>query len=507
MFKKIVIVTVAILAAAALAVVLYARSALASDNVRTTLEQHLSRQIGEPVRIASAAARVFPRVALELGNVTVGEPPEVSVERVSISTDLRGLFSRRIRDAEVTLSGGRVVLPAALALTTIGDGGPPGAEQASAVTIESVRAIALRDVEVVAGPSSLRVNSDSALEGGQLKVSRLEVESARTRFDATGTVMTGTRHGTFTIDAESLDIDELLAIAARLTPGGNDERSDPATPMRLELDVAARAGRFAGYDFTGCKATLAAVPGHIAMPALSFQMFGGGFAGSLDVDTSATAPRLRLRGKTDGLDVSQLAATAGRPGSITGRLAATVDLAATGDVATAVVQSTTGTADAAITNGVIPGLEMVRAIVLAFGKPKGAPPPGSGSAFSRIAGHFTIQNGVLRSNNVTFASRDFDMGGRASLAVKSGALEAHVDVVLSKELTAQAGTDLRRYAASDGRVIVPAQISGTLAKPTITLDLAAAMKRALENELKRRTRSWLEELLKKKKGEVLSFES
>jgi hypothetical protein len=49
-------------------------------------------------------------------------------------------------------------------------------------------------------------------------------------------------------------------------------------------------------------------------------------------------------------------------------------------------------------------------------------------------------------------------------------------------------------------VIVPAQISGTLNQPTVTVDVAAAMRRALENELKRRTRGWLDDLIKRKKG-------
>ena len=79
-----------------------------------------------------------------------------------------------------------------------------------------------------------------------------------------------------------------------------------------------------------------------------------------------------------------------------------------------------GTATAAITDGVIPGLDMVRAIVLAFGKPSGAPPPGSGSAFKRLGGDFAIQNGTVRTNNLAFTSRDFDMAGRASLVVQTG---------------------------------------------------------------------------------------
>jgi hypothetical protein len=143
---------------------------------------------------------------------------------------------------------------------------------------------------------------------------------------------------------------------------------------------------------------------------------------------------------------------------------------------------------------------MVRTIVLAFGKPAGAPPAGSGSAFTHLGGDFVIQNGVVRSDNLTFASRDFDMHGRASLRVQSGALDAVTDVVLSKELTAQAGTDLRRYAQSDGRIVLPAHITGTIAQPSITLDLAAATRRALENELKRRAKSLLGDLFRKKKG-------
>jgi len=91
------------------------------------------------------------------------------------------------------------------------------------------------------------------------------------------------------------------------------------------------------------------------------------------------------------------------------------------------------------------------------------------------------------------------MNGRATLTVPGGAVTATVDVILSQELTAQAGTDLRRYAQEDGRVIVPARISGTIGDPQVTPDIAAAMARALQNELKRKTKSFIEGLFKKKK--------
>jgi hypothetical protein len=139
--------------------------------------------------------------------------------------------------------------------------------------------------------------------------------------------------------------------------------------------------------------------------------------------------------------------------------------------------------------------------VLAFGKPSGAPVEGSGSAFSRLAGDFVMAAGSLTSENLTMNSRDFDLSGRGTLQILTGAVDARTDVVLSRELTAQSGTDLRRFAQQDGRVVVPATISGTLQRPSVAPDLAAAVRRALGNELQRRATSLLEGLFKKKKDQ------
>jgi hypothetical protein len=73
-------------------------------------------------------------------------------------------------------------------------------------------------------------------------------------------------------------------------------------------------------------------------------------------------------------------------------------------------------------------------------------------------------------------------------------------VILSRDLTAQAGSDLRRYAQQDGRVIVPATVGGTLEHPSVFIDVTAAAKRAFENEVKRRATDFIGGLFKKKKG-------
>jgi hypothetical protein len=160
------------------------------------------------------------------------------------------------------------------------------------------------------------------------------------------------------------------------------------------------------------------------------------------------------------------------------------------------MRSAHGTFHATIVDGTLPYINVVRPVVLAFGKPSGAAPSGSGSSFSSLAGGFTLANSTLTTQNLTMEARDFSGRGTATLNLASGALASHADLVLSQELTAQAGTDLRRYAEQNGRVVVPATVSGTLTHPAVFIDTAAAMKRAAENEVKRKAGSFLKGIIK-----------
>ena len=500
MIRKVLAIVVVLILLVGLGLFLYARSVLSSESVRATLEQQLSQRLGQPVKIGSANASIFPRVALQLTDVTIGQASPMTVGRLSIATGLRGLFSRRVEDAEVVLSEGRIPLPASLALIPAASE-ETGPDAGASFTIVSVRLISLRDIDVVVGNSTLRVDLESALEGDRLTVSRMTAESKVSKLEASGELASVKQlKGTFSVSANPLDIDELLTLSSGMTTTSPASRAPQQTmPMHIVVDIKAPKGRLAGYDFANLGAKLEAKPGRIAMSGLTLGMVGGTYDGALNVDSSASIPRIQARGTVKGIDVSQLATLAGAPGSITGQLGGNVALTCDGTDANSMLRTARGTSAVNITNGVIPGLDMVRTIVLAFGKPTGAPAEGSGSAFSRLGGDFNLQNGLVRTDNLSFQSRDFDMNGRATLTVPGGAVTATVDVILSQELTAQAGTDLRRYAQEDGRVIVPARISGTIGDPQVTPDIAAAMARALQNELKRKTKSFIEGLFKKKK--------
>lgn len=513
MIRKLLIVVVAVAVVLAATLALYARSVLGSDSVRAALEAQLTAAFGRRTTIGEAGASIFPRVALTLRDVRVGDPPDIQLQLVAISTGLGGLFSRRVEDAEIAVTGGRVSLRAAAAIAGAGASPPPGggprgaaspqappASDTTAFTVASVRSIAIDGVEISDEDDRIAISARSSYDAGALQIDRLTVQSDATELDISGTLDTRTLEGRLDVRGSRANLDELVGLAAGLAAAPPGARDGATVRRRMAAKVDLDQGTFSGYAFSSLRAELALDGSTIELKPLSFAAFTGDFAGAVTVRTAGAQPAVQVRGQARGIDVGRLAENAGRAGSITGRLAASIAINAFGSAADALRRSARGTLDVEITDGAIPGLDMVRTLVLAFGKPSGVPPEGSGSAFTRLGGVFDVEGPVLRTDSLAFASRDFDMHGRARLATDTGALDAATTVLLSRELTAQAGTDLRRYAIEDGRVIVPARISGTLANPSISLDLAAAAQRALENELKRRAKDLLNDLFRRRKG-------
>ena len=453
-------IVLGVVLALALGTYFAARRALETDLARTRLEQQLSARLGQRVTIGAVSASFFPQIAVDLRDVTVG-PDLLRMGRIKVLTGLRALFADVLDVREVIVSDGR----------------PGGADPPFTFDLAA------------------------SVLGDRLDIQSLHVRGKATRIEAKGALTSvAGLEGTLEATADPLDLNETIAIADALSPQGAGPARGKPSPMHFVVKIAAPETRFGSYVFRNLSTTMDVAPGRTLLDALSLEMFGGTFKGRLDADTHGGAPALRLTGSIAGLDVASLLKGSGSPGGITGRLGGTVSLAASGADGAALMRTARGTIQAIVTDGTMPRLDLVRTVVLAFGKPAGAPAEGSGTAFDRLGGTFALSNGTLRTETLALASRDFDTAGRGSLAIDSGAVDARAEVVLSPELTAQAGTDLRRYAQEDGRVRVPTTVTGTLDRPRVSVDVAAAARRAIGNEIQRRATSFFEGLFKKKKG-------
>ena len=508
--RKRVVIVAAVLLGVLLALALTVRVLLGGERIKAAVESQASAALGHPVTIRAAVPRLLPRIGLELTGITVGAAREVTIDQARLTTGFRALLSGRVEDAEVSVEHSRIDVRWALALlAALADSSAHATTStATGFTIESIGRIALADVTLVAGTRQLLVDLDSSLTGGD----RFLVRRIHGRSESSDLVISGElssvarRTGTFTIEAETLDLDGLMAFLAAATPAGARAQAStdgpgapPArmVPLQLEIGVRARTGRVLGIAFTGLETTSRMTNGALVLDGLKMEVFGGRFAGSAGFDGSRRVPAYEWRGTFENLDVPALVAFAGSPGSMTGRLAGSVVLAAAGVEPLEAIQRARGSARVVITDGRIPGLEIVRSVVLAFGKPSGGRPGGSGEVFTRLAASLTVDGQALSTSDLTLASRDLDLTGKGTLSLSSQAVDLGTDVRLSRELSAQAGRDLYRLAREGDRIVLPARITGTVARPTVFVDVAAALNRAIRNRVEDEVKSLFERWRKK----------
>jgi hypothetical protein len=475
---------------AVLALVLIAAGAvywfLSGDGIRRALEEQATAWLGQPVQIGNARGQFFPRIGVQLSDVRVGEPVRLTLADVDVSTGLRALLSRRVEDAEIILSNSRIDLPLPFSVPTTASGG--AAEESGSLEVASIRAISLRDILLTSRGREIVVSADSSLEGDRLMLSRFTARSGETSVEASGAVdLVPTVDAKLEASANRLDFDDLMALADAFTPPPQPTRRSGAfVPGRIEAKLTAERGSVAGVELGQLAATVVARGNRVNLAPASFELFGGEYVGGLDADLSNNRMTVSLVARITDLDVEQLAAFGGVPGAITGRLSGNGRFTGRGADFAAVFAAATGTGSATIADGTIPGLELVRTVVLFFGRPSSEAPPSAGARFDQIAAMFGLSRQVVSTEHLTLTAPDVDIAASGTLTIPTKALKGRATLMLSEALSAQAGTDLVRFTREGNRVVLPAVLGGTLESPRVNIDAAAAAKRGLQNEMQRR---------------------
>ncbi len=467
------------------------------DGLRLAIEQQATAFLGQPVKVGRARAGIFPRTAIHLSDVRIGEPARVTLADVDVSTDFRELLSRRIQDAAVTIANSRIEMPLPFTIPAGGeDEAPVNASGASksAIEIVSIRTIALDDVVIVSRGKEVRVSAESSLAGDRLTLRSFEARSGTTTLDAEGEVDLAPRvEARLKAKANKLDVDELLALADAFTPPPQPNKrttASPSAPMKIAARVSAETATAGGVEVRQFASDLEVNGDRVALSPLTFQLFGGRYQGAVNAQLGKNLS-LTIKSRLQDLNVAQLAAFGGAPDTISGTLTGAGTFSGAGADIAAVLKSARGMGTATITNGAIKRLNLLRTVVLFFGRP--APNTAEGSdQFERIDASFSLADQTLRAEPLSMHSRDADIVGSVTLNVDSQALDGKADLSLSEELSKQAGTDLARFTREGDRVVLPADLGGTMSSPRLIIDAAAATKRGLRNELQRRMKGFLE---------------
>lgn len=463
---------------------------LSNDGIRVALEQQATAWLGQPVKIASLGAQFWPRPGVTLQQVTVGEPARLTLAEVSVSTELSALLRRRVADGAVRIRNTRLELPLPFEIPTsaaAGSGEPP------TFAIESINAIGLDNVRIVSRGRELVLSGDSSFDGTRLTIRRATVESGKTSISAEGLVTLEPRvDATLKASANRLDVDELLALADAFgpAPAAAAARGKAGPPPRIAARISAESASAGGVEVRQFASDVLVDGDAVSMSPLTFQLFGGRYQGSLSARLGNTL-NATLRSRLQDLDVAQLAEFGNAKDTISGTLSGAGTFSGSGRDFAAVLANARGNGTAKIANGTMRRLGLVRTIVVFFGKPA-ADAPGASDAFDSIDLQFALQNQVFRAEALSLHSRDVDLVGSGTLATASKALAGKFDISLSEALSAQAGNDLQRFTREGNRVVLPANLAGTLESPRVTIDAAAAMKRGLRNEVGNRLKGLLD---------------
>jgi uncharacterized protein involved in outer membrane biogenesis len=522
--KRLLLVLVAVLAVATIGLVVAARTLLTGDNVRAAVAAQLSQALGQPVSIGGIGASVYPRVTMDLTDVTIGQPARLTFGTMHLGTGLRGLLSRRVEGADVRIDGARVTLP----LPAFGGStarATPGSDATPPIEIVSIDEIVLRDVEVVSGGRSLRGDIELQPRGAGVLVRRIALAADTTRLTMSGELTAlSPVAGQLDVKADALDVDRLIAFLndfaasatagtpAVGTPAATTSAASPIGRVAVAMTVGkATAGGLTFSDFTG---TAVVTPGEVSFDPLTFGVFGGRYQGTMGLALGET-PRFRWRASLIGVDAAALMAFAGASGSITGKLAGTIELDGEAAGVETALRTASGKARVDLTDGTIAGLQLVRTLVTASSGRGGilasagqavtaSRTATGGERFSRLGATLRVADGGLSTDDLALAATDVDLTASGTLRLADMGADFGGRAQLSETLSREAGTDLYRYAQEGGRVTLPVTVSGPIQQLAVRVDLADAAKRAIKNRATEEINKALERNLPKGLGGLFS---
>jgi uncharacterized protein involved in outer membrane biogenesis len=497
MLKKVLLGAFLLILLLSIGLFLWVRAVFTEDNVRTALADQLSKALGQPVKVGSITAAIYPRVTVNLVQVSIGEPTRIHVQTLHVGADFGALLSRRIEHARLELSGAHVELP--LPAFSIASGSTSGTSSKAPVEIVSIDAIALRGVEIVSGGRTLTGDVDVVPEGKGLTLQNVTLLADKATIGVTGrlTDLSGPV-GEVAIKAGALNFDQLLAFANDFATGSGMGTSPAATsaparatnpsarpsgvpPMNIAVSLEADRATMGmlTLDKLAGKARITAVA--MTLEPISFGLFGGRYDGSL-LFTLGAVPDFKLDATLAGVDMAAATAFAGSPRTITGRLSGKLNLTGRGMEASSVMKAARGTARLDIVDGVIKNLGLVRSIVVATSGRADAAGAGGGARdepFTKLGATLTVSGGSASMDDLRLESKDLRLAAAGTVRLDGSGINLTGQVQLSDELSKQAGRDLVRYTQEGGRVTLPATITGSANAPQVRIDIASMARRAL----------------------------
>ena len=311
------------------------------------------------------------------------------------------------------------------------------------------------------------------------------------RLTATGRVQLAPQvRAELDLTGERLDLRALIPDeSAPTTPRNGREAPTDFTVMR---DITARLGLELGTMVLSDALSLDEVEararledGVLVLSPLNARLFGGRFAGRVEVDFTTDPPRVVLQPSLEGILVDQVAALSGRAAPVRGSGDMRLDLAFSGLELDQILASLDGSGDFNVADGALLGVDIRKLIsqeLTVSNLGNVARTFGGETRFDTFGGTMTARSGVIELPDLNLVAADYGMSGRGTIDLAAGQLDYRMELALGEALTAQLPRTLRQ--ATEGRI--PLAIAGPISEPTVIVDVAGIAERALRGQIEQR---------------------
>lgn len=294
----------------------------------------------------------------------------------------------------------------------------------------------------------------------------------------------------FDLGGDGIDLSRYLAPAGEAVT----EDQTPAAAMPTAL---LRAGNARGKLTLG-RATLGAMlfedmelgvnlaDGRLRLYPMTARLFDGRYRGDVRVDAAGDTPLLSVDERLENVSLAPLGRALFGRDTLSGRINAAFRLSGRGDDMAAVLRTLTGNLSFELKDGTLEGrdlwYELRRARALIRRETPPAPQLPARTRFSQLSASGTVVDGVFANDDLRAELPFLRLSGKGRLEL----VETTLDYTLKARFIEQPELmgDVSAAELDDfTKAVLPIRITGTLAAPDFSLDLAEAARARVKEEV------------------------
>jgi AsmA protein len=237
-------------------------------------------------------------------------------------------------------------------------------------------------------------------------------------------------------------------------------------------------------------AAIKAAGGRLDVSPMSANLYQGTLNGAAAVNANTNT--FAVKQTLAGVSIGPLLRDAANKDLLEGRGNVALDVTTTGNTVTALKKALGGSANVALKDGAIKGIDIAgtirqaRAMLGSKGALEQQAKGGQKTDFTELTASFAIKNGVAHNDDLKGASPLLRLAGAGDIDIGEGRMNYTAKATLVATSTGQGGKDAAQVAG----VTVPVKITGPFDSLSFSVDVAAlatdAAKEAVTKELERR---------------------